>query len=52
MKNKVKNFSLSRREELLKILKERFEKIINRHQDFSWDKIQEKLRSCICITIN
>lgn len=38
-----KELSLEQREELLTVLKTRFEKNINRHKGLVWDKIQEKL---------
>jgi hypothetical protein len=39
--NKV--LSLEQREELLKILKTRFEENMNRHEGLEWSKVQEKL---------
>lgn len=42
MKNK-KELSPEQREELLQVLKTRFEKNKNRHKDLEWDKIQAKL---------
>lgn len=42
MKNN-KKLSQEQTEALLKILKDRFEKNINRHKDLDWDKIQLKL---------
>lgn len=38
-----KELSLEQREQLLTVLKTRFEKNINRHKGLVWDKIQEKL---------
>lgn len=40
-----KNLSPSESEELLKILKERFEKNGNRHEDIEWNKVQAKLEA-------
>jgi len=40
-----KELSLEQREELLKILKTRFEKNTNRHKDLEWAKVQTKLES-------
>lgn len=42
MKNKL---SLTDQEELLKIIKARFEKNRNRHEDLEWDKVQAKLEA-------
>jgi len=42
-----KNFKSSRYEELLKILKARFEKNPNRHRGLEWNKIELKLKSDI-----
>ncbi|WP_106498270.1 DUF4256 domain-containing protein [Lentibacillus sp. Marseille-P4043] len=45
-KNAVSNkkeLSLEEREELLKALKDRFEKNMNRHKDLEWAKVQAKL---------
>ncbi|WP_163398520.1 DUF4256 domain-containing protein [Flavobacterium fluviatile] len=44
MKNK-KELLPKEHEELLKILKNRFEKNKNRHQNLDWDKVQTKLES-------
>jgi hypothetical protein len=33
------------REELLRVLKARFEKNMNRHKGFEWEKVQDKLRA-------
>ncbi|MGM0853444.1 MAG: DUF4256 domain-containing protein [Bacillota bacterium] len=38
-----KELSLERTEELLRVLKARFEKNMNRHKDLEWDKVQAKL---------
>jgi hypothetical protein len=38
-----KELSSKEREELLRVLKARFEKNMNRHQGFAWEKIQVKL---------
>lgn len=38
-----KELSPEQREELLKVLKARFENNMNRHQDLEWSKVQEKL---------
>jgi hypothetical protein len=38
-----KELSLEQREDLLKVLKARFEKNMNRHEGLEWDKIQAKL---------
>jgi hypothetical protein len=38
-----KKLTLEQNEELLKILKTRFEKNMNRHKELDWDKIQAKL---------
>ncbi|WP_221392933.1 DUF4256 domain-containing protein [Dyadobacter sp. NIV53] len=40
-----KELSPEERDELLKILKTRFEKNMNRHKDLEWKKIQEKLEA-------
>lgn len=40
-----KELSLEQREELLRTLKARFEKNINRHKDLDWAKIQAKLEA-------
>jgi Protein of unknown function (DUF4256) len=42
-KRNKKELSSARREELLKALKARFEKHMNRHQGLEWAKIQERL---------
>ena len=41
----MKNMSLEQREELINILKIRFEKNMNRHTKLEWDKVQAKLVS-------
>ncbi|MBN2443712.1 MAG: DUF4256 domain-containing protein [Spirochaetales bacterium] len=41
----MKNINGNKREELLKILKTRFEKNRDRHKDLDWVKIQEKLEA-------
>ena len=43
MKNLKKELSSKQREELLKVLKARFEKNVNRHKGLDWDKVQGKL---------
>ncbi|TKC09198.1 DUF4256 domain-containing protein [Pedobacter frigoris] len=43
MKTNKKILSSEQREELLGILKARFEKNMNRHKDLEWAKVQEKL---------
>lgn len=40
-----KELSEAQREELLQVLKLRFEKNLNRHKDIEWAKVQEKLES-------
>jgi hypothetical protein len=42
--NKMK-LSPEQREELLRVLKARFEKNMNRHYDLEWDKVQTKLEA-------
>jgi hypothetical protein len=37
--------SLEQREEILSVLKDRFEKNMNRHKDLEWAKVQEKLEA-------
>ena len=39
------NLSLGRREELLRTLKARFEKNMNRHKDLEWAKVQARLET-------
>lgn len=48
MKNSTSNkkqLSPKQREELLKALKARFEKNLNRHKDLEWVKVQSKLEA-------
>ncbi len=45
MSSNKKELSPEQREELLKILKERFEKNTNRHKGLEWDKVQAKLEA-------
>lgn len=45
MTKRIKELSLEQREELLKALKARFEKNMNRHKDLEWDKVQAKLEA-------
>ncbi|HSV87042.1 MAG TPA: DUF4256 domain-containing protein [Bacteroidales bacterium] len=46
MQNLIKqSLSAGQRQELIRILKTRFENNINRHKDLNWTKIQEKLES-------
>nr|WP_068890862.1 DUF4256 domain-containing protein [Pedobacter panaciterrae] len=45
MKNNKKELLPEQREELLKTLKSRFEKNMNRHKDIEWDKVQAKLNA-------
>jgi hypothetical protein len=40
-----KEFSLEQSEELLRVLKERFEKNKNRHENLKWIKVQKKLEA-------
>ena len=40
-----KELSLEKREEVLRALKARFEKNMNRHEDLEWAKVQEKLEA-------
>ena len=42
---KTKDLSSTQREELLKTLKARFEKNINRHKGLEWSKVQAKLEA-------
>ena len=42
---KEKELSVEEREGLLKVLKERFEKNMNRHKDIEWSRVQEKLEA-------
>ncbi|WP_042356836.1 DUF4256 domain-containing protein [Bacillus rubiinfantis] len=43
MNNENRNLSLKHREEILAILKERFQSNMNRHEGFDWIKVQVKL---------
>lgn len=43
MKNEKKQLSPEQREELLRTLKARFEKNMNRHKDLEWAKVEEKM---------
>jgi len=43
--NKKKELSVKQREELLKALKARFEKNLNRHKGLDWTKVQAKLEA-------
>ncbi len=45
MKSEKKELSLEQREEILGILKARFEKNMNRHKELEWDKVQAKLET-------
>ncbi len=45
MPNKIKELSSKQSEELLKTLKNRFEKNMNRHKGLDWTKIQAKLET-------
>lgn len=45
MNNNKKELSTAQREELLKVLKTRFEKNKNRHKGLEWDKVQAKLEA-------
>jgi uncharacterized protein DUF4256 len=45
MKSNKKELSTDQRAELLKTLKERFEKNMNRHKDIEWAKVQAKLEA-------
>ena len=40
-----KELTIEQCEEIIKILKDRFEKNMNRHKDLVWDKIQVKLKA-------
>ena len=44
-KSNVRKLSSEQREKLLKVLKTRFEKNMNRHKDIEWAKVQAKLES-------
>ena len=43
--SKEKDLSPEQRKELLRALKARFEKNMNRHKDLAWDKVQAKLEA-------
>ena len=45
MKSKKSDLSSKQQEELLSILKNRFEKHMNRHKDLEWAKIESRLKS-------
>ncbi|MDD7795528.1 DUF4256 domain-containing protein [Clostridium sp. 'White wine YQ'] len=45
MENKKKELLPEQREELIKTLKSRFEKNMNRHKGFEWAKVEEKLEA-------
>ena len=45
MKNEKRKLSLEQREELLRTLKARFEKNMNRHKGLEWAKVQAKLEA-------
>jgi len=45
MTKKNKDLSLEQREEILRTLKARFEKNMNRHKDLEWAKVQAKLET-------
>jgi len=45
MKSNKKELSPKRREELLRALKDRFEKNLNRHKGLEWAKVQAKLEA-------
>jgi hypothetical protein len=45
MNNDKMELSPEQREELLSSLKVRFEKNMNRHKGFEWDKVQAKLEA-------
>lgn len=47
MTKKNKELSLEQREELLRTLKARFEKNMNRHKDLEWTEVQTKLEATI-----
>ena len=47
IKSRNKELSPERQEELLGILRVRFEKNLNFHKDLEWDKVQEKLEANI-----
>ena len=41
---KIRQFSAEQRQELLRVLKARFEKNMNRHKGLEWAKVQDKLQ--------
>lgn len=41
----MKNLSVERAEELIQVLKDRFEKNMNRHKDLAWEKVQARLEA-------
>jgi Protein of unknown function (DUF4256) len=43
--SKTKNLTAAQREELLRLLKSRFEKNLNRHKGLLWDKVQARLEA-------
>ncbi|WP_019639332.1 DUF4256 domain-containing protein [Paenibacillus fonticola] len=45
MSNETRDLSPEQREELLRILKARFEKHMNRHEGLEWSKVQAKLEA-------
>jgi hypothetical protein len=45
MKNSNKELSPDQQKELLRVLKSRFEKNMNRHKGLEWDKVQAKLEA-------
>jgi hypothetical protein len=45
MRKLKKEFSPEQREELLRALKARFEKNMNRHKGLEWNKVQAKLEA-------
>lgn len=47
MKNEKRELAPEQREELLELLKARFEKNMNRHKGFEWDRVQAKLEANI-----
>ena len=47
MANKTRELSTNQQLEILEILKERFEKNLNRHKEIEWEKVQEKLENNI-----
>src|SRR5258708_14478702 len=45
LKNNKKELTREQREQLLRTLKARFEKNMNRHKDLEWPKVQTKLEA-------